>query len=221
MRPTLIGPWGACLLVLLLVAATLPGCQFLLKDDVEDKPAVEVPVDPPAEIPAPPPVEEPPPPAKKQVDDKVPEIDEVSLVEPGQPEPRLLPEEEKAEVTAEALREHIREAERLSSTLDQRELSPDLKDQVKSGRAFLGDARKAIRARVSRRCPQGAGRAGPRTRERAARQVSRVAQRRRVRQPGVTGHFGPVGLTPVSAVVSMLVVDSGGELDSTGRQRPE
>jgi len=196
MRPTLIGPWGACLLVLLLVAATLPGCQFLLKDDVEDKPAVEVPVDPPAEIPAPPPVEEPPPPAKKQVDDKVPEIDEVSLVEPGQPEPRLLPEEEKAEVTAEALREHIREAERLSSTLE-------------------------IRARVSRRCPQGAGRAGPRTRERAARQVSRVAQRRRVRQPGVTGHFGPVGLTPVSAVVSMLVVDSGGELDSTGRQRPE
>jgi len=137
--------------VLLLVAATAPGCQWLLKDDVEDKPVVEVPVDPPAEKPTPQPVEAPPPaattpppPPEKPVDDTVPEIDEVSVVESGQPEPRLLPEEEETEVTAEALREHIREAEQLSATLDQRELSPDLRDQVESGRAFLGDARKAL-----------------------------------------------------------------------------
>jgi hypothetical protein len=181
--------------VLLLVAATAPGCQWLPRRAVEDKPAVEVPAEKPAEEPPddepapqpveeppPPPVEEPlpavespgpsaveepppaaespgpsaveepppaakkpePPPAEKPVENKVPELDEVSHVEPAQPEPRLLPEEEKAEVTAEALREGIREAERLSSTLEPRELSPDLRDQVESGRAFLGDARKAL-----------------------------------------------------------------------------
>jgi outer membrane biosynthesis protein TonB len=184
-------------LLLLLAAATVPGCRLFRPADVQDAPAAQEtgtgaegaedaeapppdveplpeiepppvvepepePVEQPAEtetdsIPevaeAPQPEEDPspnpaPPPAKKPAKpetDSVPEVDEVSLVAPAQPEPRLLPDE-KQEVSAESLRSDLEEAEKLSAVLAVRELTEELDLQVDSGRAFLEDARKALEA---------------------------------------------------------------------------
>jgi hypothetical protein len=115
--------------LLLFAAATTPGCTLFRPVGLEDKPVAEEAV----ETPVPPPV-----------DDTVPVIYDVSLVDPEQPEPRLLPENEDEEVSPEALLAGIREAETLSALLTGRELSADLRDQVESGRALLGDARKAL-----------------------------------------------------------------------------
>jgi len=91
--------------------------------------------------------ENPPPPAKPPDEpktDSIPAIDQVSLVDAEQPEPRLLQDEEE-KLTPESLRDDFREAQKLSAELTQRKLTAEQRAQVESGRGFLDDARKAVR----------------------------------------------------------------------------
>ena len=74
----------------------------------------------------------------------LPKIDETSPVQlPDQPGPRLLPKDE--DVTLETLQRKVALAERLSALLEHRELKPELGPQVESGRAFLEDAKGALK----------------------------------------------------------------------------
>ena len=133
---------GILLLGLLLTATT--GCQLYRRvTGVTDSPAAADPAAPDGGAtetakPVAPPETATQPQSDPPVE-SVPEVDEVSIVDPA--EPRLLSEDE--EVPLASLERRVTRAETLSATLQERELPEEIAAQVDSGRAFLQDAKEA------------------------------------------------------------------------------
>jgi hypothetical protein len=144
---TIRGRLAPCLL-LLIAATQILGCVLLRKSEDQDKPAPAEAVETaPQDTSTEPPADPAPPPAEQPADSEVqsvPEIDEVSLVDAEPSEPRLLQDEDER-ISASSLRDDLWEAQRLSAELIDRKLTSEQRAQVESGRAFLDDAREALR----------------------------------------------------------------------------
>jgi len=138
--------------------SSLPDPEPEPPDETTVEPVDEPPAEAPAEAPAelapeepekaaataeeapiekPRPAPSPPEPEASAV--SVPEVDEVSIIDPA--EARLLSEDE--EIPLASLERRVTRAEALSATLQERELSEEIAAQVDSGRAFLQNAKEA------------------------------------------------------------------------------